>query len=131
MKRISSLDLQYLPAVVEVPMGVILQLLQLLHFVQHLMHFKLGHEELKATVSVRLSKKKKKKARSNTLVTFMDTMTFLSFSTISISFADNRRATVIIVIFILWFIYNTVDQWLPTVFLKIYLFLHDYVLQNM
>lgn len=45
----------YLPAVVEVPMGVQLQLLHLLHLVQHLMHIKLGHEELQTTVSVRLT----------------------------------------------------------------------------
>lgn len=54
---IRSLDLQHLPAVVEVPVGVLLQLLHLLHFIQHLMHVKLGHEELQTTVSVRLSKK--------------------------------------------------------------------------
>lgn len=71
--RIRSLDLQYLPAVVEVPVGVFLQLLHFFHFVQHLMHVKLGHEELQTTVRVRLSKK----AQSNTLVTFMETTTFI------------------------------------------------------
>lgn len=33
-------------------MGVHLQLLQLLHLVQHLVHVELGHEELETTVGV-------------------------------------------------------------------------------
>lgn len=45
----------YLPAVVEVPMGVQLQLLHLLHLVQHLMHVELGHEKLQTTVTVCLT----------------------------------------------------------------------------
>lgn len=47
----------YLSAVVEVPVGVQLQLLQLLHLVQHLMHIELGHEELQTTVSISLTAK--------------------------------------------------------------------------
>lgn len=49
----------YLPAVVEVPVGVQLQLLHLLHFIQHLMHIELGHEELQAAVSVSLTAKQR------------------------------------------------------------------------
>lgn len=45
----------YLPAVVEVPVGVHLQLLHLLHLIQHLMHIELGHEELQTAVSVSLT----------------------------------------------------------------------------
>ena len=47
----------YLPAVVEVPVGVHLQLLHLLHLIQHLMHVELGHEELQTAVSVGLTAK--------------------------------------------------------------------------
>lgn len=97
---IRSLDLQYLPAVVEVPVGVFLQLLQLLHFIQHLMYVKFGHEEPQTTVSVCLSKK----AQSNTLVTFMETTTFIS---IQYNFT-NSRATLIIVILRFCIIYYTV-----------------------
>ena len=46
---------QYLPAVVEIPVGVVLQLFQLLHLVEHLMDVELGHEELQTTVAVRLT----------------------------------------------------------------------------
>lgn len=42
----------YLPAVVEIPVGVLFQLLHLLHLIQHLMNVELGHEELQTTVSV-------------------------------------------------------------------------------
>lgn len=49
----------YLPAVVEVPVGVYLQLLHLLHLVQHLVHVELGHEELETTVGVGLAAKQK------------------------------------------------------------------------
>lgn len=45
----------YLPTVVEVPVGIQLQLLHLLHLIQHLMHIELGHEELQTTVSVSLT----------------------------------------------------------------------------
>lgn len=45
----------YLPAVVEVPVGVDLQLLHLLHLVQHLMHIELGQEEFQTAVSVSLT----------------------------------------------------------------------------
>lgn len=47
----------YLPAVVEVPVGVHLQLLHLLHLIQHLMHIELRHEELQTTVTVSLTAK--------------------------------------------------------------------------
>lgn len=47
----------YLSAVVEIPVGVHLQLLQLLHLIQHLMHIELGHEELQTAVSVSLTTK--------------------------------------------------------------------------
>lgn len=57
-----SLDIQYLPAVVEVPVGIFLQFLHFFHFIKHLMHVKFGHKELQTTVSVRLSIK----AQSNT-----------------------------------------------------------------
>lgn len=50
----------YLPAVVEVPVGVQLQLLHLLHLIQHLMHIELGHEELQATMTVSLTAKQQK-----------------------------------------------------------------------
>lgn len=45
----------YLPAVVEVPVGVLLHLLHLLHLIQHLMHIELGQEELQTAVSVSLT----------------------------------------------------------------------------
>lgn len=45
----------YLPAVVEIPVWVYLQLLHLLHLIQHLMHIELGHEELQTAVSVSLA----------------------------------------------------------------------------
>lgn len=47
----------YLPTVVEVPVGVQLQLPHLLHLIQHLMHVELGSEELETAVSVSLSAK--------------------------------------------------------------------------
>lgn len=47
----------YLPAVVEVPVGVNLQLLHLLHLVQHLVHIELGHEEFQTAVSISLTAK--------------------------------------------------------------------------
>lgn len=47
----------YLPAVIEVPVGVHLQLLHLLHLIQHFMHIELGHEELQTAVSVSLTAK--------------------------------------------------------------------------
>lgn len=50
----------YLPAVVEVPMGVHLQLLHLLPLVQHLVHIELGQEELQATVSISFTAKQGK-----------------------------------------------------------------------
>lgn len=50
----------YLPAVVEVPVGVHLQLLHLLHLIKHLMHIELGHEELQTAVSVSLTAKQHK-----------------------------------------------------------------------
>lgn len=49
----------YLPAVVEVPVGVHLELLQLLHLIQHLMHIEFGHEELQTAVSVSLTAKQR------------------------------------------------------------------------
>lgn len=49
----------YLPAVVEVPVGVHLQLLHLLHLIQHLMDVEFGHQELEAAVSVRLTVKQR------------------------------------------------------------------------
>lgn len=51
------LPFAHLPAVVEIPVWVHLQLLHLLHLVQHLMHVKLGHEELQTSVRVRLTAK--------------------------------------------------------------------------
>lgn len=50
-----------LSAVVEVPVGVQLQLLHLLHLIQHLMHIELGHEELQTAVSVSLTAKQKRR----------------------------------------------------------------------
>lgn len=47
----------YLPTVVEIPVGVHLQLLHLLHLIQHLMHIELGTEELEAAVRVSLAAK--------------------------------------------------------------------------
>lgn len=44
----------YLSAVVEVSVGVELQLLHLLHLIQHLVHVELGHEEFQTAVSVSL-----------------------------------------------------------------------------
>lgn len=121
--RIRSLDLQYLPAVVEVPVGIFLQLLHLLHFVQHLMYVKFGHEELQTTVSVRLSKK----VQSNTLVTFTETTTFII---IQYNF-NNSRATLIIVILSLYcIIYYTVDYQPLTSNIRFLVFLFYCVLQT-
>lgn len=47
----------YLSAVVEVPVRVHLQLLHLLHLIQHLMHVELRHEKLQATMSISLTAK--------------------------------------------------------------------------
>lgn len=49
----------YLPAIVEVSVGVHLQLLHLLHLIQHLMHVELGHEELQTAVRVSLTAKQR------------------------------------------------------------------------
>lgn len=45
----------HLPAVIKVPVGVVLQLLQLIHLVQHLMDLELGGEELQTPVGVSLT----------------------------------------------------------------------------
>ena len=42
----------YLPAVVEVPVGVLFEFLKLIHLVEHLMHSVLGREELQTAVSI-------------------------------------------------------------------------------
>lgn len=55
-----GLEAGYLPAVVEVPVWIHLQLLHLLHLIQHLMHIELGHEELQTPVSVSLTVKHEK-----------------------------------------------------------------------
>lgn len=41
-------------------MGVHLQLLHLVHLIQHLMHVELGHEEFETAVSVSLTAKEEK-----------------------------------------------------------------------
>ena len=47
----------YLSAVVKIPVGVVLQLLQLIHLVEHLMDLELGREKLQAPMGIGLTVK--------------------------------------------------------------------------